>query len=321
MFGLTSAGLKTPKARDLNGFGVYHKLTVWLVTVWLVTSCAPPNHNDDSDYAQRISNTLKVAQSIEALPYQPQVPPTWAKATETQQQLNLLEFISLTGCDLQHVIGDKNSNLGKHAPASVALLQTLSFLNAAESCISYLEQENKQELAQKIRAAANTKKAELAISIGQALFDGPEFSSFWRNPATPDYPNNLSSDLAATLQTLEKNIQQWLSGDYRYNSAELAQQLLSIKRGDGGALIHELQQTAFALEQASSAISHKMEHEPLCLQGKSTQAFTYFNNVVTSYFIGQIQPRNVVATKRATAVFGVLNRICLLYTSPSPRDA
>ena len=62
-------------------------------------------------------------------------------------QINLIEFLSLSGCELQMNLGRRNTQLGRTATPSQRLLLDLEFLDLAPECIALLQERGDSELA------------------------------------------------------------------------------------------------------------------------------------------------------------------------------
>ena len=91
--------------------------------------------------------------------------------------IDLLEFLTLKDCELQKIVAERNSSLGRLALPSQQLVSELRFLKTGATCLSILKDET---FADELTAVLLEKQEELAGRIWQATLAGPEFRAFWR---------------------------------------------------------------------------------------------------------------------------------------------
>lgn len=209
--------------------------------------------------------------------------------------ISVLEFLALTGCELQVNIGRRNSALGRNASSSQALLLDVEFLHHAPRCVTTLEAKGNESLANTLRSLAEERKSTLPTRIFNALFAGPEFSELWRfPPQLGDYPVDVGSDVVASLDYFDAVIRQWLSGDYSANfanhNAQFEGHLAQLRAGDGGALLLATATLKRLLHQASLLLTDANASDALCPQGRVTRRAEIAQNVVAKFFTADIQP-------------------------------
>ncbi|MEM8564649.1 MAG: DUF3080 family protein, partial [Pseudomonadota bacterium] len=116
----------------------YHWLGLFLTAA--LTACAERGFDDAfSEYHERLSRTLSV-DVVKAAPVKvTALPPARELTIDIKgSDIDVLDFLSLTGCQLQITIGKRNSSLGRLASASQRLLLELEYLQLAPACIDYL---------------------------------------------------------------------------------------------------------------------------------------------------------------------------------------
>jgi hypothetical protein len=244
------------------------------------------------NYGERLARVVQTTWSA------PQLPPIdsglrlsqipLAPLTVAKSSVDLLEFLSLSGCPLQVNIGRRNSHLGRHASASQLLLLDLEFLDLAPACIDYLDTKGDAELAESLRSVSARKREQLPQRLYNALLGGTEWTAFWQVPNTlGDYPEQTSGVIIDALTTLNALVAQWLKGDFRADNREVETLLFHIRTGDGGALLQ-----AAHMQGQHLAHINRMLHDletPLCPFGQPTERSRRAETVVSKFFAGDVQ--------------------------------
>lgn len=208
----------------------------------------------------------------------------------TRSNIDVLDFLSLSGCALQVNLGRRNSSLGRTASASQRLLLDLEFLDLAPDCITQLRATDNEALAQQLSMMAQTRRNELPASIYNAILAGPEFQQFWQIPATlDDYPTRTSSQIADTLSRLDTLTEGWLAGSYRTSNYELEGLLAEIRAGDGGSLLRAASIQTAMLGQADAMLAAASSGAPLCGQALVSPQVEIIRNVVGRFFAEDVQ--------------------------------
>ena len=206
-------------------------------------------------------------------------------------KLDALDFLSLSGCQLQITLGKRNSSLGKFAPPSQRLLLELEYLQYAPACIEYLRSQNETEIALLLESTQVDKLAQLPGRIFNATLGSQEFHTFWQRPAhLGDYPRDTSSAVISALEAINAHALRWLSGDFTASNREFELLLSEVARGDGGALALALSRQDQWLAGANTMLQAKRSAGGFCDSGLKPASATIFENVVRKYFIGEIQP-------------------------------
>ncbi len=265
----------------------------------LVAGCDGGSGLPVDNYLTRLGRSLD--RSIE--PAEQRLPPL-PRPRELQLALqpgsiDLLDLLSLRGCELNITIGKSNSSLGKLASDSQRLLLELEFLALAPNCITSLDPQDDGALVATLEAAMASKRQQLPARIWNATLGGPEFSTFWkRPPRLADYPANTGSQVPTALSRLAELSDQWLQGDYRAGSEELENLLGEVRRGDGGALLASLELQRGGLAAAAPALEERRQTAPICFGNTASPAGRVVDNVVRQFFVGEVQPWSVALARR-----------------------
>jgi len=254
--------------------------------------------NQGSVLDQRLDNYLeRLARSLEQQPLMRidkidvKLPrPRALQISVAATSLNLLEFVELSQCELHRVIAARNSSLGKLAVPSQDLLHQLDFLKHVDSCLALITADN-PELAEKLRSAAADKQKALPAYLWRATLGGAEFRDFW-NHAQNDtsYPLNADSRTDFALTRLNQIISNILAGQYEVDATQFHEILAVLRNGEGGALLHSWSRTHVAMTAAGQVMADRLGRKPLCYPAMKTSQANIFRNVITDYFVKQVQP-------------------------------
>ena len=260
-----------------------------------LAGCSPPETGPEyiDDYLQRLARTLNTPVPVSGKLW---APPRLqdagvAKLPIPGSKLDVLDFLSLSGCALQVNLGRRNSSLGRTASPSQQLLLDLEFLALAPACIATLVDQGKTDIAAQLVDAQSTRTAFLRQRIFNALLAGPEYSRFWKlPPKLQAYPDQVGGRVIEALHWFNQAIRMWLEGRYEFQVDQLETQLYHLRSGDGGSLLLAAVVQARILEQATAAVDARGDSAPLCPQNLTTGTAKTLATVVVKYFAGQVQP-------------------------------
>jgi Protein of unknown function (DUF3080) len=252
------------------------------------------------NYLNRLGRTLAVAPARvvpRAAPVRPS--PGSIRIDAPASKLDTLDFLALSGCDIQVTIGKRNSSLGRMARASQRLLLDLEYLRLAPACSAYLREQGENMLADTLDQAWELKRRHLPAMIFNATLGSEEYRKFWKRPALPgNYPANTGSAVITALGAINNHARRWLTGDFLANNREFETLLGEVARGDGGALLQALAGQAAWLASANQLLQQRLAQGPLCSPGRRPAASDILENVIRKYFIGDIQPWSAAVGRR-----------------------
>ncbi|MFT6221231.1 MAG: hypothetical protein ACJA0C_000632 [Candidatus Endobugula sp.] len=232
--------------------------------------------------------------------------------------INLLEFLRLSECELQRHIGQRNGGLGRVMGSTQQLIYDAKFIALAEPCLSQLE--STSALSKTLTLAYDHKIQYLSASIWNASFASKEFSylfSLGTNPlsltAAMEQPLQLSNALKIIAQRYERLMEGGFSAESLDDIETYYQVVESSKRI--GELRLSLQATTRMLQQADNVLSVRINEKPLCRQQQSNAQFTIVNNVFYKYYIGQVQPYIAGLHQQGTEMFVIIDALVRLQVS------
>jgi hypothetical protein len=192
---------------------------------------------------------------------------------------------------VQVTIGKRNSSLGRMARDSQRLLLELEYLRLAPECIRYQRGEGNTDIADTLQGAWELKRRQLPALVFNATLGGDEFREFWRGGSPDaDYPDTAGSEVITALEAVGVLVEQWLSGDYHADNWGFEVLLSRIATGDGGQLLDALAAQDAWLAAADAMVAARRQRGPLCRPGFRPEAVTILDNVISRFFIGELQP-------------------------------
>ena len=270
-----------------------------------------------NEYLSRLSTVTGTALASQALPRFDLAPPLPDKAgPASNQQIDLIDFLSLTGCSLQVNLGRRNTQLGRTASPSQRLLLDLEFLDLAPACIDLLESRGDTALATTIRVASDDRKQSLPSAVFDVVLLGGEWRAFWHaNPTLGDYPRQTSSLVEQTITSLSTMTAPWLNGNWSADNRAFELLLSDVRAGDGGELLLATSQLVWALERANALLTKTQSERPLCPFGQPTERSRALKRVVQQFFVANVQPWVVSLRRRAELIHEPTQRLETLLAS------
>ena len=278
---------------------------LWMAALALACGCSSPGPEAAyRDYLARLGNTL----GVDPPPSVPRSPPRPPRSGQLQielpgDKLDALDFLALSGCELQVTIGRRNSSLGRVARPSQWLLLELEFLRLAPDCIEKLHGESRDELAVTLDAAWRLKQRQLPARIFNATLGSDEYRSFWLPGRQQGlYPAVAGSRASTAAASVDARVERWLAGDYSADGRAFELDLGDIAGGGGGVLLMELLVQQDWRARADRMVDARMARGPLCAPSIRHGAADILPNVVRRYFVGGIQPRAANMNSRQYAL-------------------
>ena len=267
----------------------------------LLSGCeqAPSGVDTLSTYIARLSGAVEMAAGPPAPNAHWEPPKATKSVIPAAEQISLIDFLSLSGCELQVNLGRRNSQLGRSASPSQRLLLDLEFMHLAPACARFLRDKGDVALAATLEHASTQRQLWLPTSIHEAVLAGPEWESFWSAPTSLDhYPQQTDSTIVQTLTQLTRMVEGWLGGNWMASNRDFELLLSELRSGDGGALLLAMDQVAQQLARASELLARTDREKPLCPFGKETARSRAVEAVVQRFFVGEVQPWLVALRQR-----------------------
>lgn len=275
-----------------------HRLSPFLGLFLLVLSLAgcqrvPPEQAILDNYRVRLARSLDVTSpDIEIA-----LPPGYPSRRELTQplaevQVDLLEFLRLSRCDLQRLIGERNASLGKVMSHSQRWRYEARFIVAGRECQAQLLRDHSQVALQAVlQQAIDSKIHERQAVTWNATFASEEFQTLFSLSTTPiaiDQPR--PSELIDALARLKWLVNRWHQADIPPEATlESHYQVVGADRWLG-QLTHSLVLINAELRALNSIQRERLAGRPLCFQQRANTQAQTLNTVFLKYYIGQVQP-------------------------------
>lgn len=293
----------------------------WIALTICLGACS--DHSGEailSDYEARLSRTLDLNFESTAIAAAPRKPRAEALQLELQNSdIGTLDFLALTGCELQITIGKRNSSLGKLAPPSQRLLLDLEFLRHAPACIAHLESKaDQQELVSLLEQSQILKQQQLARQIHNATLAGPEWHQLWKPQTIPSgYPNDITSDqLLQALDAITAMARDWLAGNYAADSRTFEAHLNTLRSGDGGMVITATQVARQFFTRWNVHLAEYVARQGCVPISKKP----ILETIIAKYFAGAVQQWLAPIMTRADRLQQASHNLENLLASATPED-
>lgn len=269
-------------------------VVVLLTAALLLGGCNPFSSAGPmmDEYVKRVARVLELNPELSELPSAATLPRRRERQLAVPElEMGMLDFLSLYGCQLQYVVGEKNSVMGRVMQPLNRLRYELRFIHAGEECLPQVDREGVRE---SLEEAIASKKETLPFVLWNATWGVEEMESLF-TLAKGDYPvaaeGNPVSDLAIDANRLNSLARKLLSGDLSpsLDSVGAVQQRWQAEHR-AGQLINSARLLVARLEDASVLLEQRIEGRPLCLDGKPNNQSDIVQNMFFSIYIEKIQP-------------------------------
>ncbi|WP_345419963.1 DUF3080 family protein [Halioxenophilus aromaticivorans] len=293
-----------------------------LLLLLCLAGCQPKEPVDAmlADYQGRLARTLDVDSS----PVGEHPLPRYPSRRELSQALtpvkiDLLEFLRLSQCDLQRLVGSRNASLGRVMSHSQRWLYEARFLTTGDLCLQLLLRDpEKVEMQSILQQALQQKRAERQRVTWNATFASLEFQSLFSAAGQPlPLLSQRPSELVSALQQLRWQVQRWHSTDVAPEAN--FEQLYQVLGADNwlGQLALTLVTVNNRLQTLNTIQQQRLQGRALCFNARSNPDAEAMNTVFFKYYIGQVQPYLARVSQYGTAVINEMAGLAALSADDS----
>lgn len=285
---------------------VWIRMCVPGLLVFILGGCNPFSEARPmmDEYVERVARVTETQPELSDIPPPSQIPRRRDRVLAMPElELGMLDFLSLYGCELQYVVGEKNSVMGKVMQPLNRLRYELKFIRAAQDCIPETDDE---DLVEALNKAIESKQESLPIAIWNATWGVEEVETLF-TLAKGYYPvqgeGNPVADLARDSDQLNSAVAALLSGNLEVSldfAGGVQQRWQAEYRA--GQLINSAALLATRLDDATALLKQRIEQRPLCLKGKPNNQAEIVQSMFFSVYIEKIQPY-LSEVQRARAAF------------------
>lgn len=213
--------------------------------------------------------------------------------------LSLIDFLSLSGCELQANIAKRNTSMGRIASASQRLILDLEFLRLAPACVRLMEEKGENSVAETLRENIELRRTNLPARIFRAVLAGPEWQKFWEQPMLlGSYPESASGDSSQALWELSERVQRFVDHSWSADDEDLEPLLASIRANSGGQLLAAAALQSGYLDYANYVLRRANNKGIYCRNEAITEAGTITKTVVAKYFAADLQRWSAKVSQR-----------------------
>lgn len=288
----------------------------------LLTSCTKYERNIDAlqNYQYRMSNVLETAslrkdkQELRGRFAYPKKRDLYIPLPSSK--INLLEFLKLSRCKVQRLLGQRNGSIGEVQTASQRYLYDLQFIYLGRKCLTQIDN---KALAEKLLLAIELKETHIAESYWNATLASEEFIYF-AGGNKPDTNLGALQESLAALENLTSFSPEALGDSARLDqpevlSAQFERQLQVLQRAKLLRTHLKLQHhVVTALEPITQKLQETSAICPPLIPGRKAIARTVF----AKYYIGQIQPLISQISRSGKRIQGSLAEITKLTHAKNP---
>ncbi|WP_323127221.1 DUF3080 domain-containing protein [Marinobacter sp. JSM 1782161] len=265
------------------------------VAVGLLAGCNPFSAPTDmmDEYVERVARVLDEDAHLSPIPVADLFPRRRERRLPMPElDLGMLDFLSLYGCELQVVVGERNSGLGRVMQPSNVLRYEVRFINAAEDCLPTLAE--KKELQAAVRQARRSKIDSLPIAIWNATWATEEIERlFTRTEGV--YPLDATGatvdDLTTDVNLMNARLSALLAGRTGTDLGFLDNVQQRWQAEDRlGQLIKSALLLTTRLNDAADLVERRLADYPLCLNGKTNPDADIARNMFYAVYAERVQP-------------------------------
>jgi hypothetical protein len=238
-------------------------------------------------------------------------------------ELGMLDFLSLYGCDLQFVVGEKNSIMGKVMQPLNRLRYELRFIASAGRCLQRSIDEGDENLQDTLRQAISSKRKNLPIALWNATWGVEEIEGLFTTSKGfyPVIGENPLSDLAREAAQLERVTRSLLNGELEQN-LDFAGTVHQRWQAEyhAGQLINSALLVVARLNDGTEVIKRRLAQRPLCLNGNPNNQSTIVQGMFFSIYIDRVQPYLADLSRARIELLEPLAQLAQIQTAVMPQS-
>lgn len=322
LFYVSQSHVRCKRSVSLSSMNILHRIIFLLSLVFMVCACDPLAKPETlmDEYVKRLANVLAVDPIYSDLIDIERIPrPRYRKLSIPEHDINMLDFLSLYGCELQFVVGEKNSILGRVMQPLNSLRYELRFIEAARECLVEIESET---LRQKLSEAIETKQQYLPRIIWNATWGTDEIAQLMSLSSglyDPEQSQHEISSYQQDIAYLNSLVQKLLDGQYEQDLAHVGDIQQRWQYGSRAGQLHNSARLLISrLDDATQVLKQRIYHKPLCAQGKPNNQAKIVESMFFTVYIGKVQPYISSVDRAAEQLFEPLAELAQIQHDVMP---
>ncbi len=297
------------------------RLVTPLLCLYLA-GCTPNSDVPDmmDDYVAQVAAALDLSPELSEISPVSQIPRRRERFLEMPDlDMGMLDFFSLYGCELQYVVGERNSIMGKVMQPLNRLRYETRFIRAAEDCIPETDREGMKE---ELEEAIESKAEALPIAVWNATWGVEEVERLF-TLSQGYYPGGGDdapvAGLAAGVRQLNQTVAGLLGGnadeplDY---VGEVHQRWQAEHRA--GQLLNSARLLTVRLDDATALLAERTETDPLCPESGSGEPPKALKETYASHYAGGVEVYLERVEQGRAALMEPLERLAALQLETMP---
>ena len=291
-----------------------------MVCAWVavLAACTPRDRADQvlENYRYRLSNVFELTATSDHLQLLEPLRISYPEQRQLKREIpalniNLLDFLRLSRCDLQRLLGERNSSLGMVMADSQRWLYEREFIQLAHRCIATLADDPEaQDLIVMLTQAIQHKQTHLAAQYWNATWGSSEFQTLFSLGA---YPLTLAElrqrpvVLEQALQTLASTDSRWQRWSPEQRRQKLEQSLAVVGSEKYlGRLRMTMNLVTQELDYLSEKIAVAQARQKICPAGYLSKRGKVMETVFQRFYITEVQPLASYLHQRVEAMRSLL---------------
>jgi len=222
--------------------------------------------------------------------------------------INLIEFLKLSSCELQRHIGQRNSSLGRFMKPSQKLAYEYKFIILAEQCLMQLERGS--TLYESLQTVLVHKKVNLERVQWNAIFASDEFSTLFSlstKPLTLSELKSSPSTLYSALETLS------LFVDNKIDDQSVVEDAYAVIASSKyiGQLRLSMKMAVNNLKKSNQLLAYRVDTKVLCFNQQANPRFDIVNTVFMKFYIGEVQPYIALLHQQSKTLLDKVNTLLI----------
>lgn len=274
-------------------------------------------------YLNRLSRVLDVEYKQTPLTSPMLLPrPRDRRVDVPEIDINMLDFLSLYGCELQLVVGERNSILGRLMTPLNQLRYDLLFIESAQQCLMQI---TAPRLKTSLQQAIEQKRLRLPETSWNAIWAGEPMAELLTLSKGPlksgNHERAEQTELVAGLSYTRDKVKQLARSNDRVSVVRLSQiQHKWTFSHKAGQLLNSARLITMQLAQATALIEQRLHEKPLCYLSKPNAQARRVKGVFFHVYIARVQPYISEVSRAGKQIFSLLDEIAGLQTESMPES-
>lgn len=284
--------------------------------------CTPDSGVPDmmDGYVESVADAMELRPELSDITPVSQIPRRRERVLDMPDlDMGMLDFLSLYGCELQYVVGERNSIMGKVMQPLNRLRYEARFIRATKACIPETDNESVQE---KLEEAIKLKVETLPIAVWNATWGVEEIERLFTlsqgyYPMADD--DKTLAKLASGVKRVNKTVRGLLGGntgeplDYVGGVHQLWQ-----AEHRAGQLLNSARLLIARLDDATALLVERVEGEPLCPGADSEELPAGLMETYTNVYGGGVEGYLESIEQAKEVLIGPLNRLATQQSKTMP---